>query len=156
MKLSTEMDRVTAPEKKGSQHNPQHDGWLIRGFIPNFSPRGNHWSCGGKATLCWWQATKLTRPIYRHAIGTFNTCSQGTTHRSLTNTGGGYNLRGVGYPHTTPWPSQPTVSTFHLRAPPNLQINQFHQLIPKFQIKKLRLPRGLSTTRPSTMAYMYT
>jgi hypothetical protein len=29
---------------------------------------------------------------YQHAIGMFNTCSRGPTHRSLTDTGGGYNL----------------------------------------------------------------
>jgi hypothetical protein len=46
----------------------------------------------------------------------FNTCSRGSIHRSLTNTGGGYNLRGVGFPHTTPRPFQPIVSTFYLRA----------------------------------------
>jgi hypothetical protein len=34
---STELDIVTAPEKKGFQHNPQHVGWPIRGSIPSFS-----------------------------------------------------------------------------------------------------------------------
>jgi hypothetical protein len=37
-KSSTDLYRSTAPEKKGSQHNPQLDGRLIRGFIPSFSP----------------------------------------------------------------------------------------------------------------------
>jgi hypothetical protein len=40
--------------------------------------------------------------LYQYAIGTFNTYSQGLTHRSLTNTGGGYNLEGADFPHTTP------------------------------------------------------
>jgi hypothetical protein len=35
---STELDRVTTPEKKGFWHNPQHAGWLIRGSVPSFSP----------------------------------------------------------------------------------------------------------------------
>jgi hypothetical protein len=34
---SIELDRVTALEKKGSWHNPQHAGWPIHGFVPNFS-----------------------------------------------------------------------------------------------------------------------
>jgi hypothetical protein len=57
-----------------------------------------------------------------YAIGTFNTCLRGLNHRSLTNTGGAYNLRGVGLPRTTPRPYQPAVSTFHLRAPPDLRL----------------------------------
>jgi hypothetical protein len=38
----------------------------------------------------------------------FNTCSQGPTHLSLTDTDGGYNLGGVDFLHHTPHPSQPT------------------------------------------------
>jgi hypothetical protein len=53
----------------------------------------------------------------------FNTCSWGPTHQSLTDTDGGYSLRGAGFPRTTPRPFQPAVSTFHLRAPPDLQFN---------------------------------
>jgi hypothetical protein len=37
MKSSTDLNRSTAPEKKGSQHNPQHNGWPIHGFVPSFS-----------------------------------------------------------------------------------------------------------------------
>jgi hypothetical protein len=37
----------------------------------------------------------LTRLIYQHVIGTFNTCSRGLTHRSSTDTGVGYNLGGI-------------------------------------------------------------
>jgi hypothetical protein len=45
---------------------------------------------------------RLLGPYHQHAIGTFNTCSRGPTHRSLTDTGRGYNLGGAGLPHTTP------------------------------------------------------
>jgi hypothetical protein len=44
----------------------------------------------------------LPSSYHWHAIGTFNTCSQGPTHRSLTDTGGGYN---------------------HLRAPSGLRLS---------------------------------
>jgi hypothetical protein len=77
----------------------------------------------------------LTGPIYQHAIGTLNTYSWGTTYLSLTDTGGGYNLRGAGFPHTTTRPSQLMVSTFHLRAPPGLQFNQTLPKVPKFKFK---------------------
>jgi hypothetical protein len=43
----------------------------------------------------------LLDPYHRHAIGTFNTYSRGPTHRSLTETAGGYNLGGADLPHTT-------------------------------------------------------
>jgi hypothetical protein len=66
----------------------------------------------------------LSGPYHRHEIGTFNTCSWGPTHRSLTDTGGGYNLEGASFVHTTLRSSQPMVSTFHLRAPPGLQFIQ--------------------------------
>jgi hypothetical protein len=49
---------------------------------------------------------------HRHAIGTFNTCSQGPTERPLIDTGGGYNLKGDDFPCTTPRPSRPAVSPF--------------------------------------------
>jgi hypothetical protein len=66
----------------------------------------------------------LPGPYHWYAIGTFNTCSRGPTHRSLTDTTGGYNLRDAGFSCTTPRPSRPAVSPFHLRAPPGLQFNQ--------------------------------
>jgi hypothetical protein len=109
---STAMDIVTAPEKKGSWHNPQHADWPIRGFIPSFSPETAIEAVGVKSPSVSNQLLGLPGPYHRHTIGTFNTCLQGPTHRSLTNTDESYNLEGVGFPHTTPWPSQPVVSTF--------------------------------------------
>jgi hypothetical protein len=37
VKSSTELNRSTIPEKKGSYPNPQHADWLIHGSIPSFS-----------------------------------------------------------------------------------------------------------------------
>jgi hypothetical protein len=65
----------------------------------------------------------LSDPYHWHAVSTFNTCSRGSTHQSLTDSSGGYSFEGTGYPHSTPWPSQPTVFTFHLRAPLGLRFN---------------------------------
>jgi hypothetical protein len=115
----------------------------------------SHWSSGGKATLCWHQATRLIGPIYSHAIGTFNTWSRGPTHQSLIETGWGYNLGGVGFPHITPRPSQPVVSTFQLKGPPGLQFNQDLPKVPKLKLKNQWPSCGLPTTRPSTVAYIY-
>jgi hypothetical protein len=124
MKSSTTMNRVIAPKKKGSRHNPRHVGKLIRGSVPSFSPEPAIEAVGVKLPSINNQLLGLPGSYHQHANGIFNTCSQGSTHRSLTNTGGGYNLGGVGLPHITHWPSQPHVSTFHLRVPPGLQFNQ--------------------------------
>jgi hypothetical protein len=51
-----------------------------------------------------------------------------------------YNLRGVSFPHTTPEPSQTTVSTFHLRTLPGLQFNQVLHTKPKLNIRNLWPP----------------
>jgi hypothetical protein len=92
---------------------------------------------------------------HQHAIGMFNTCSRGPPHRSLTNTGGCYKFGGAGSPHTTPQPSQPAISTFHLWAPPGLQLSKFHQLNQSVEFENLCPPRGLLATWPSTVAYIY-
>jgi hypothetical protein len=65
-------------------------------------------------------------PIYQHAIDTFNTCSRGPTHRSLTETGGGYN---------------------HLRVSPGLRLSNLSIASSKSDVKHLSPIHGLSTTR---------
>jgi hypothetical protein len=65
-------------------------------------------------------------PIYQHTIGTFNTCSRGPIHRSLTDTGGGYN---------------------NLRAPPGLKLSNLNIASSKRDMKHLSPTSGLSTTQ---------
>jgi hypothetical protein len=65
----------------------------------------------------------------------FNTCSRRPTHRSLTDTDGGYNLEGAIFLHITHRLSQPVVSSFHLRAPPSLQIIQNLPQFLRFKFK---------------------
>jgi hypothetical protein len=117
--------------------------------------QNSQWSSGEKSSLCWQLALGLLDPYHQHAISTFNTCLWRPAHRSLTDTGGDYSLGGAGFPQITPRPSQPTVSTFHLRAPPGLQFNQVLPTKPKLSLRNLRSPCGLPTTRPSTMTYVY-
>jgi hypothetical protein len=102
------------------------------------------------------QLLGLLGPYLRHAFDTFNTYSREPTHRSLINTGGGYNLEGVISLYTTPRLFQPTVSPFHLRVPPYLQFN--HNLPDKLKLSLRNLwpPRGLPTTQPSIVIYIYT
>jgi hypothetical protein len=156
MKSSTAMDRVTALEKKGSWHNPQHDDWPVRGSIPSFSPEPTIEAMEVKPSSVDDRLLGLPGPYHRYAIGTFNTCSWGPIHRSLTDTGGGYSLEGVGFPQTSPRPSQPTIFTLHLRAPPGLQFNQDLQKIQSSSLGNLWSSRGLPTIWPSTVTYSYT
>jgi hypothetical protein len=102
----------TAPEKKGSQHNPQHADWLICGSIPSLSPKPANEAGGVSQAPAGDQLLGLPGLYHQYAIGTFNTCSRGPTEWSLTDTGGGYNLGGTGMPHTTPWPSRSVASPF--------------------------------------------
>jgi hypothetical protein len=99
------MDRATTPEKNGSRHNPQYVGWPIRGSIPSFSPKTVTEALRVKPPSVDGKLLGLPGPYHRYAIGTFNTCWQGPTHRSLTNTGGGYN---------------------HLRALPDLRLSNLN------------------------------
>jgi hypothetical protein len=46
-----------------------------------------------------------TKDLTTWFLSMFNTCSRGPTYLSLTDTGGGYNLGGAGFPHHTPCPS---------------------------------------------------
>jgi hypothetical protein len=78
----------------------------------------------------------LLGTYHQHAIGTFNTYLRGPTHRFLTITGGGYNLEGASFPHTTPQHSQSTVLTFHLRAMSGLQFNHKPSIKPRFTFKE--------------------
>jgi hypothetical protein len=105
------MDPI-APEKNGSRYNPQHTGWSIRGSVPSFSLEPTNETMGVSQAHVDDQLLGLPGPYRRYAIGTFNTCSRGPTHRSLTDIDGGYNLGGTGLPHTTHRPSQPIASTF--------------------------------------------
>jgi hypothetical protein len=102
----------TAPEKKGSRHNPQHADWPIRGSVPSFSPEPANEAGGVSQAPDDDQLLGLPGPYHRYAIGTFNTSSRGPTERLLIDTGGGYNLRGASLPYTTPRPSRPAVSPF--------------------------------------------
>jgi hypothetical protein len=67
----------TAPEKKGSWHNPQHAGWPIRGSVPSFSPEPANKVGGVSQAPDDDQLLGLPGPYHRHAIGMFNTYSRG-------------------------------------------------------------------------------
>jgi hypothetical protein len=114
----------------------QPDDWLIRGSIPSFFSKPASEAVGLKPPSVDDRLLGLLAHKHQYAIGTFNTCSRGSTYRSLTDPGGGYNLGGAGLSHITPRPFQQAVSTFHLRAPPSLQFNPVPLSTPKYWVLK--------------------
>jgi hypothetical protein len=95
----------------------------------------NQWSSGESQTPINNKLLGLPGTYHRHVIGTFNTCSWGSTERSLIDTGGSYNLEGAGLPHT----HSPTFPTsylpFPLVAPPGLQFNQVSAFTPSIEFE---------------------
>jgi hypothetical protein len=109
------------------------DPWVHTQFLSQAS----HWSSGGKVTLYWRQTTRLTGLINTSMWSVRSILARGgQTHRSLTDTGGVYKLGGADLPQITHPPSQPVVSTFHLRASPGLQFNQVPSIKPKCWVLK--------------------
>jgi hypothetical protein len=74
---STKLSRVTAPEKKGSRHNPQYIGWPIHGSVPSFllKPTLKQW--GQSQASIDGRLLGLLSPYHQHVIGTFNTYLRG-------------------------------------------------------------------------------
>jgi hypothetical protein len=145
MKSSTATDRATAPEKKGSWHNPQYAGWPIHKSVPSLSTKTAIEAVGVKQPSVDGRLLGLLGPYLRHAIGTFNTCSRGTTHRSLTDTCGGYNLGGADFPHLSPRPSQLMVLHFPPKGSARSQVIQSQHSLKWNGVKHLLPTRGLST-----------
>jgi hypothetical protein len=96
------------------------DPWVCTQFLS----RANQWSSGESQASINSRLLGLLDPYHRHAIGTLNTCSRGSTHRSSTNTGRGYNLGGAIFPHTHSPTFPSSCLHFPLKAPPGLHFNQ--------------------------------
>jgi hypothetical protein len=113
---STDLNRSTAPEKKGSWHNPQHTGRPIRGSVPSFSLTIANGAVGKSQASVDNRLLGLPGPYHWHVIGTFNTCSRVPTHRSLTDTGGGYHIETLRIATALPRPSLSRVSLIPLNC----------------------------------------
>jgi hypothetical protein len=121
-KPSTALDRPYCYREKALLTQTQLS-WVIHRSATQFLSQHNHWSSNESQTYVDSRLLGLLGPYHRHAISTFNTCSRGPTHRSLTDTGEGYNLAGVILP--TPLPDLPNrrFYTFHLMAPSDLRLS---------------------------------
>jgi hypothetical protein len=99
-KLSIALDRPYCSREKGLPTQPQL-GWVIHRSATQFLSQHSYWSSNESQTSVDSRLLGLSGPYHRHAISTFNTCSRGSTHRSLMDTGGGYNLSWVRLLHST-------------------------------------------------------
>jgi hypothetical protein len=103
--------------RKNAPDSTSQPSWVAHGTCLNFSPNTTieamRWSQSSVDSML----LGLLGPYYEHAISTFNTYSRGLTHRSLSDTGGGYNLGGASLSHHTPRPSQLMVLCFPPKAP---------------------------------------
>jgi hypothetical protein len=104
--------RILLLPRKSAPDSTSQPDWVARGTHLNFSPNTVIEVVGLSQAPMDDPLLGLPGPYHQHAIGTFNTCLWAPTHRSLIDTGVGYNLEGAGFPHTTLWPSQPVVFPF--------------------------------------------
>jgi hypothetical protein len=84
--------------KKGSRHNPQHNGWPIHGSVPSFSPKTTIEAVGAKPTFCWRPATRLIGPISPTCDRHIQYLLVGVNPSVLNRHRRGYNLGGAGFP----------------------------------------------------------
>jgi hypothetical protein len=119
--VPTRMKHAPTPERSLGDRRQTGPAVILGHLIT--PPSRQPWSRGREVSAKWCHSyINLLGPYHQHVIGTFNTCSWGPTHRSLTDTGGGYSLQGVGFPHATPRPSQPMVLPFPPKGPTRSQI----------------------------------
>jgi hypothetical protein len=110
-------------------YNPNTPANWSVGPHPIPPPPHSHWSSRGKTKYLFPTSyIGLLGPYHQDMISMFNTCSWGPTHRSLTETGGRYNLGGASYPHPSPRPFPTDGPLLSLNGPTrsqfiNLNIN---------------------------------
>jgi hypothetical protein len=98
--------------RKSAPDSTSQPGWVAHGTRLSFSPNTTIEAVRLSQAPIDGRLLGLLGPYHQHAIRIFNTCSWGLTHRSLTDIGGGYNLKGASLPYHTPRPSQPMVLHF--------------------------------------------
>jgi hypothetical protein len=107
LESSTELRRLTTPEKQGSRH---HSAPADRSASPYpaslLSQPMKQWR--QRQTSINGRLLGLLGLYHQHAIVTFNTCSRVPTPRSLTNIGGGYHIEnlGIAIALSPPFPSE--------------------------------------------------
>jgi hypothetical protein len=114
---------VLLPRKSAPDFAP-HPDWVVHETRLSFSSNTTIESVRLSQAPVDGRLLGLLGPYHYHVISRFNTYSRGPTHRSLTDTGGGYNLGGASFPHHTSWPSKSIVLHFPPKGPARSQVIQ--------------------------------
>jgi hypothetical protein len=156
--LSWVIDRVEQAQCSREEGLPTQSTarrWPIYGSVPSFSPEPANEAVGAKPSIYQWPTTRLTGPISPVCDRYIQYLLAGANRTVL-------NRHRWGLQPSRCWLStyhSPTFSTsclpFPLVALPGLQFNQVVTTKPKcWVLKNLWLPRGLLTTRQSTVTYI--
>jgi hypothetical protein len=145
--LSRVIDRVEQAHCSREEGLPTQSiahRWPIHGFVPSFSPEPANEAVGTKPNIYQWPATRLIGP-------TTPVCDRYVQYL-LT----GATTLEVPTFHV-PLPDLPDqLSSLSPSVPTRSPFNQVLTTRPKcWVLKNLWPPRGLSTTQPSTVAYIY-
>jgi hypothetical protein len=106
--------------RKSAPDSTSQPGWVVRGTCLSFSSNTAIEAVRLSQTSVDNRLRGLPGPYHWHAIGTFNTCSWVPTPRSLTDTGGGYNIENLRIVTTLSPPFPSEGSTDPPMAPPGL------------------------------------
>jgi hypothetical protein len=113
-------------------HCPREEG-----LSTQFLSHNSQWGSGERTSFDWQPSTRLIGPITPACDRYIQYLLTGPNPSVLNRQAGGYNLEGVDFLHTTPWPFQLMVSLFHLWAPPGLQFIHKPPTKPAFEFKDL-------------------
>jgi hypothetical protein len=117
------VERILLLLKKSAPDSTSQLGWVTRGTYLNFSHNTIIEAVGLSQAFVDDKLLGLLSPYHQYAISTFNTCSRGLTHQSLTDKVEDCNLEGASLPHHTRWPFQSTILHFSPKSPARSQVN---------------------------------
>jgi hypothetical protein len=107
-RVTDRIGRILLPLRKSAPDSTSQPGSVARGTHLSFSLKTAIGVVGLRQAPVDGRLLGLLGPYHWHAIGTFNTCSQVPTPRSLNDTGGGYHIENLGIATSLspPFPSE--------------------------------------------------
>jgi hypothetical protein len=157
--LSRVIDRVeqahcSREEGLLTQSTSRH--WLIRGSVPSFSPEPANEAVGAKPSIYQWPTTRLTGPISPVCDRYVQYLLAGANRTVLNRHRRGATTLEVLAFHVPLPDLLHQLSPLSPSGPARSPFNQAPWIKPhRWVLKDIWPPRGPSTTRPSTGAYIY-
>jgi hypothetical protein len=132
--MPTDLDRSYCSWEKGLSTQSIARRLTDPRVCTQFLSWASQWSRGHKPSSCRWPTTRLIEPISPACDRYVQYLLAGANPSILNRHRLGQKIGGADLPHTTPQPSQPVVSTFHLWAPPGLQFNPVLSTKPRYWV----------------------